>query len=116
MLKKYLRKIIIVLFLIVISNNAYAEMIIERSVGGKNPYGKIIDNTYHKFWVIADKYSEMIGVKKHRELAFEAIKMMDECLDKDAKFAECTPVVSEERNKMRGNDNSDEAYLNNPIL
>ena len=117
MLKKFLKKIITLLFLIIISNNAYAEMIIERSVGGKNPYGKIIDNTYHKFWVIADKYSEMIGVKKHRELAFEAIKMMDECLDvKDTKFEECTPVVFEERNKMRRNDNSDEAFLNNPIL
>ena len=59
MLKKYLKKIIIVLFLIVISNNAYAKMIIERSVGGYNPYGKIIDNAHHKFWVIADKYSVM---------------------------------------------------------
>jgi len=118
MLKKYLKKILIVLFLIVISNNAYALTTIEGWVGGNYPYEDIINyNWNHKFWVIADKYSAMIGVKKHRELAFEALKMIDECFkDKDKTLNDCTPVVFKERNKRRGDDNIDVAFRNNPIL
>ena len=42
MLKKYLKKILIALFLIVISNNAYALTTIEGWVGGNYPYENII--------------------------------------------------------------------------
>ena len=80
MLKKYLKKIIIVLFLIVISNNAYALKIAEL-VGGNYPYLKIISyNSNNEFWVIADRFSEVIGVKKPRQLAIESIKLLDECV------------------------------------
>ncbi|SVC22327.1 uncharacterized protein METZ01_LOCUS275181, partial [marine metagenome] len=41
MLKKYLKELIIILFLIVISNNAYALTVIERMVGSKYAYEDI---------------------------------------------------------------------------
>ena len=74
MLKKYLKKLIIVLFLIVISNNAYALF------RDRVPYYKMINYSgKNQFWVIADRYSDLIGVKQHRELAYEAISIFDEC-------------------------------------
>ena len=116
MLKKYLKKILIVLFLIVISNNAYALKIAE-IIGGNYPYAKIISyNGNHEFWVIADRFSEVIGVKKPRLLAIEALKLLDECISEDKTLNDCRPVIRKERDKRRGGDNSEKAFRNNPIL
>ena len=116
MLKKYLKKIITVFFVIVISNNAYA-LKIEGLVGGDNPYLKIITyNSNHEFWVIADKYSEVIGVKKPRQLAIEALKLLDECVSEEKTLNDCAPIIRKERDKRRGGNDSEESYLNNPIL
>ena len=112
MLKKHLKKIITVLFLIVISNNAYALF------RDRDSYYSIIEysSRNYQFWVIVDKFSDLIGVKQHRNLAVEAMRMYDECFDEKKDLNICQDDIVNYRDEKRGTDNAEEAFRKNPIL
>jgi len=112
MLKKHLKKIITALFLIVISNNAYALFSDSAS------YYSIIEysSRKHQFWVIVDKFSDLIGVKQHRKLATEGMRMLDECSDEKKDLNICKEDIVNYRNEKRGADYDEVAFRNNPIL
>jgi hypothetical protein len=89
-------------------------------------FDELIDNSKnHQFWVIVENYSNILDIEDHRQFAFNAMGKYNTCtndkknLELNAKkeinlHTHCRDQAAIERNKLRGTDNSTEAFLNNP--
>ena len=89
-------------------------------------FDELIDNSKnHQFWVIVENYSNILDIEDHRQFAFNAMGKYNTCTNDKKNLAlnekqeinlhaYCRDQAALERNKLRGTDNSTEAFLNNP--